>query len=261
MGQSTSVTLERHRHSRQVSPKAPSASLEKGQTVFLVQLCLAVLDQDLVRKEQCTCVCAKITAVPLLSETTKREDGFLNIARMGQHSGCPSFCKFECHQTPSVTLEGSSTRCVESRIWHRCSVLDTGSDMREAVHHCQEANTLHLSPCGTHGIDCHSSQCHDPTFLHCTKELQSYSTSVKDTTGSRLFRKTDSFPPRRPDCLGLCLSWCFCPYFELSLLLLFELSHAPLPGLQQSFTQGPVLPQFLHVWMSVLLVLFARVHF
>ena len=38
-------------------------------------------------------------------------------------------------------------------------------------------------------------------------------------------------------------------------MLLVELSEAPPPGLQQSFAQCSVLPQFLHVMMSVLLVL------
>ena len=37
--------------------------------------------------------------------------------------------------------------------------------------------------------------------------------------------------------------------------ILVELSYAPSSGLQQSFAQCPVLPQFLHVFMSVELVL------
>ena len=48
---------------------------------FLVKLCLAVLGLDSVRKEKCTCVSSKITPVPQLSETTKRDNGlFLTIA-------------------------------------------------------------------------------------------------------------------------------------------------------------------------------------
>ena len=35
------------------------------------------------------------------------------------------------------------------------------------------------------------------------------------------------------------------------LLLLVELSYVPPPGLKQPFAQCPVLPQFLHVLMSV----------
>ena len=61
--QSTSETLERHRHSLQLSPRVPSS----------LCLCLAVLGLDSVRKEKCTCECSKITPIPLLSETTKRE--------------------------------------------------------------------------------------------------------------------------------------------------------------------------------------------
>ena len=41
---------------------------------------------------------------------------------------------------------------------------------------------------------------------------------------------------------------------ELLLPVLLKLSYAPPPGLQQSFTQCPVLPQFLQALMSALLV-------
>ena len=47
-----------------------------------MQLCLAVFRLDLARKEQCTNVCTKITPVPLLSETTKRQNWFLNCSRV-----------------------------------------------------------------------------------------------------------------------------------------------------------------------------------
>ena len=76
--------------------------LDKEQTVFLVRPCLTVFRLDLVRKEQCTSVCAKITPVPVLSNTTKRQDGFLNLTRVEKHSNCPSFWKFECHQSSKV---------------------------------------------------------------------------------------------------------------------------------------------------------------
>ena len=63
------------------------------------------------------------------------------------------------------------------------------------------------------------------------------------------------------NCLPLPLPFfLFLPLFVL-VLLLFDLSYAPPPGLQQSFTQRPVLPQFLQVLMSVLLVLLVRVPF
>ena len=105
---------------------------DKKQTLFLVQLCLAVLGLDPVGKEQCTCVCDKIILVPLLSETTKREDGSLNLARMEKHSNRPSFWKFECHQTSSAMVEASSTQDQATVLF----VLDTSSDVCEAVHHC-----------------------------------------------------------------------------------------------------------------------------
>ena len=111
--------------------------LDKEHTLFLVQLRLAVLGLDLVRKEQCACICTKITPILLLSETAKRDDGFLNIVRMEKNSNCPSFWKFVCHQSSSVVLESScwkfeshqtssvmleanSTRCVDSKIKQRC---------------------------------------------------------------------------------------------------------------------------------------------
>ena len=59
----------------------PQHPFDKQQTLFLLQLCLAKLGLELVKKEQSTRVCAKNTPVLLLSETTKTENGFLNIAR------------------------------------------------------------------------------------------------------------------------------------------------------------------------------------
>ena len=44
---------------------------------------------------------------------------FLNLTRMEKHSNCPSFWKFECHQSSSVMLESSSTCCVDPRIRQR----------------------------------------------------------------------------------------------------------------------------------------------
>ena len=55
---------------------------DKEQTLFLVQLCLAVFRLDLAKKEQCINVCTKITPVPLLRETTKRQNWFLNCSRL-----------------------------------------------------------------------------------------------------------------------------------------------------------------------------------
>ena len=108
-------------------------------------MCLAVLCLDSVKKETCTCVNSKITPTLLLSETIKGENGFMNTARKEKHSDCPSFWKCESHQTPAIMLETSSTRCVNSQDQATVFfVLDTRLDMREAVHHNQEANALQL---------------------------------------------------------------------------------------------------------------------
>ena len=94
----------------------------------------------------------------LLSETTKRQDGFLNRTRVEKHSNCPSFWKFVCHQSSSVMLESSSTCCVDSRITQRYLL----SSIREwtGVQLCStvKKRTLgtNLSPCG-HGIERHKS--------------------------------------------------------------------------------------------------------
>ena len=86
---------------------------DKEQTLFLVQLCLAVLYLGLVKKEQCTSVCTKITPVPLLSKTTKRQNWFLNCTRVEKDSNCSCLWKFVCHQSSSVMLGSRSTCCVD----------------------------------------------------------------------------------------------------------------------------------------------------
>ena len=131
--QSTSETLERHRHSLQLSPRVPSS----------LCLCLAVMGLDSVRKEKCTCECSKITPIPLLSETTKRE-WFLSSAHVGKHSYCSAFQKFSISPNllRHVGGEFHSLRGIQDQIT-LLFVLETSSDMREAVHHCQEATTLH----------------------------------------------------------------------------------------------------------------------
>ena len=90
-----SVALERLRHTHtSCRQRGNHHPFDKEQTLFLVQLCLAVFRLDLVRKEQCTSVCTKITPVLLLSETTKRQNWFLNYTRVEKHSNCSSFWSF-----------------------------------------------------------------------------------------------------------------------------------------------------------------------
>ena len=153
------ATLDRLRHSHQLSTRAQPTS----QTLFLVQLCLAVFRLDLVKKEQCTSVCTKNTPVLLLSETTKRQNLFLNCTRLEKHSNCWSFWKFVCHQSSSVVLESCSTCSVDSRI--RQQYLLSWIRDQTSVEVCttvkKQLLCASLSPCGRHGIDCHT---HDPQF-------------------------------------------------------------------------------------------------
>ena len=99
---SASVTLERLRHSQQLSTKAQPTSLRQTTTSLP---CATVF--GIVRQEQCTSVCTKITPVLMLSETTKRQNWFLNCTRVEKHSNCSSFWKFVCHQSSSVMLESA----------------------------------------------------------------------------------------------------------------------------------------------------------
>ena len=100
-----------------------------------LQLCLTVFRLDLVRKEQCTSRCTKITPVPLLSERTKRQDGCFEPHTHGK--ALEVFMLLEVCMSPVVLLRHVGVEL------HLLCVLDTRLDMRDAVHHCQEANTLH----------------------------------------------------------------------------------------------------------------------
>ena len=57
---------------------------EKEQTLFLVQLYLAVFRLELAKKEQCTSVCTKITPVLLLSETNKETESVSELHTRGK---------------------------------------------------------------------------------------------------------------------------------------------------------------------------------
>ena len=165
-GQSASVTLERHRDSHQLSPRVPSASLWQRTnslpcaTVFGRVVCLDSCQERTVYM----CLREDHSSTPAERDNQEREDRFLNLTRMEKHSNCPSFWKFECHQSSSVMLEASSTRCVDSRIKQRyflSSILDrTCAKLCTTVK--KQTLCTSLSPCGRQGIDCHF---HDPTFL------------------------------------------------------------------------------------------------
>ena len=127
-------------------------------------------------------------------------------------------------------LEASSTRCVDSMIMQRFFfswILD-----RTCVKLCttvmKQIFCASLSLCGRQGIDGRPSLGHEPTFLFLHQSA--------------------------PIVLGVCegydrveeIYYCFCPHLLL-LLSLFELSYDPPLGLQHSFIQCPVLPQFLQM--------------
>ena len=84
-------------------------------------------------------------------------------------------------------------------------LLDTWSDRREAVHHCQEVHQL-VSLWKTRNWLSHPWSNLSVPRLDCTRELRSCSVFVKDTTLSRLFQKADSFPQGPLVCFCLCLS-------------------------------------------------------
>ena len=55
---------------------------DKEQTLLFVHLCVAVFQE-----KQCANVCTKITPVPLLTVTTKRQNWFLNCTRVKKALG------------------------------------------------------------------------------------------------------------------------------------------------------------------------------
>ena len=98
--QSAFAILERLRHSHQLSTRAQPTSLRQRTSSLSCATVLAVFRLDLVRKELCTNVCTKISPVPLLNETTMRQNWHLNCTRVEKHSNCLSFWKSVCHHRP-----------------------------------------------------------------------------------------------------------------------------------------------------------------
>ena len=78
---------------------------DKEQT-FLVQLRVATFRLGLVQKEQCASICTKITPVPLLSETAKRQDWFLHCTRGEKYSDCSSFWNRLGHKKLCLKSDG-----------------------------------------------------------------------------------------------------------------------------------------------------------
>ena len=118
---------------------------DKEQTLFLEQLCVATFGLGIVKKEQCSSICTKITPVPLLSETAKTK----LVSELHTRGKALELCVLlEVCMSPVVLrrvgvllhlLCGFKDQATVS------FVLDTGLDKREAVRHCQEANTRHFT--------------------------------------------------------------------------------------------------------------------
>ena len=114
-----------------ISPSFLTPVVVKGATIFhvtknklsslynCVRLCFVSVLSGKNSKRTVFQFCTKITPGPLLSETAKRQNWFLNCTRVEKHSNCTSFWKFVCHQSSSVVLESCSTCCVDSRIRQR----------------------------------------------------------------------------------------------------------------------------------------------
>ena len=118
---------------------ATSVPLTKNK---LSSLCnyVASFRLGLVKKEQCSNICTKITPIHLLSETAKRLNWFLNFTRVDKYSNCSSFWKF--------CLSPVVLRHVGVLFHLLCGFQDQATvsfvlDTRVAVRHCKEANTRH----------------------------------------------------------------------------------------------------------------------
>ena len=133
--QSTSVTLERHRHSHQLSTNTfPCA------TVFG-----CVVSRSCQERTMYLSLGENHSGTAAEREKTKRDDGFLNLARIEKHASCPSFWKFECYQHPPSCWKASSTRCVDSRIKQRCSLSLSWILYRTCVKLCTSVKKQILS--------------------------------------------------------------------------------------------------------------------
>ena len=230
-----------------------------------MQLCLAVFGLDRGRKEQCTRVCAEITPVLLLSETTKTGMGFLNIARMEstrivRPSGSlnlterPPSCWKRAPLALWIPGSGNGTLCPGYLIGHArsCAPLSRSKYSAPACLRVDDRELMVTPPSVMIPPFCCTSGLHQRASI-VLGVCEGYDT-VEAVSESELVCTTSN-------CLPLPFPFLlFFPLFVL-VLLLFDLSYAPPPGLQQSFTQCPVLPQFLQVLMSVLLVLLVRVPF
>ena len=189
--------LERLRHSHQGRNQHP---------LFLVQLCLAVFRQDLVKKKQCTSVCTKITPVLLLSETNKRQNWFLNCTPRGKalelfvllevcmSPVVPPSCGSQAPLAVWIPGSGNDTFCPGYVSGQACSCAPLSRSKYSAPACLLVDTELIVTP-----------MIHGSTFeLH--ESSPSVLVFVKDTTRLKLLQKADSFPQRPRVCFSLCLS-------------------------------------------------------
>ena len=116
---------------------------DKEQTLFLEQLCVATFGLGIVRDEQCSSICTKITPVPLLSETAETK---LVSELHTRGKALELFVLLEVCMSPVVLRRVGILLHLLCGFQDQATVsfvLDTGLDKREAVRHCQEANTRH----------------------------------------------------------------------------------------------------------------------
>ena len=167
------------------------------------------------------------------------------------HSDCSSFWMFESHQTSSIMLDASSTRCVDCTIRQQYSsswILD-----RTCVTLCtsdkKQVLCTSLSVCGTQGVEGHylpKSWIAPESFM--LGVCEGYDRVEAVSEGGLVCTTSNCLPVPLPLLM-------FLPLFVVVVVCLLHLFSSSL-SLNVQF-----LPQFLQVLTAVLLVLLVRVPF
>ena len=169
-GQSASVTLERHRHSHQLSPRAPSASLWQRTKSLPCATVFGCVGSGSCQERRAYLSRRKDhsrTSHAWKSARIVRPSGRLNITNR------PPSCWTRAPIAVWIPGSGNCTLCPGYL-----------SNMHDAVHHCLEAKTLHQL------VFMWKTRNRLPLplsdlpvqFLNWTSKLRSCSVSVKDTT-------------------------------------------------------------------------------
>ena len=149
---------------------------DKEQTLFLVQLCVCMFRLGHVWKEQCSNICTKITPVPLLSETAKKQNWFLNCRRLEKHS--------------NLSTSGNSRTPSCCNLAPACLLMDdTGLSVTPMIH----GSTLEMIESSPTTL----GSCEGYDTVDAVSEGRNFSVS---TTSTRLPLPCVFFS-------------CFCPYF------------------------------------------------